>query len=280
MIGDRPFELDWVSVYTFQCRRLERFVHGRVIFAGDSAHVVSPFGARGGNGGIQDVDNLCWKLAAILDGEAGPGLLDSYDAERQHGADENIRNSARATNFMTPKSATEKLFRDEILGLAARHPFAQRLVNSGRLSMPCSLAGFPLQSADDSTLTAPMVPGSPCADAPLLDEAGRPAWLLDRLGGGFKLLCIGRAASAASGGAAPGGMATVTVGEGPGALRDAAGLVAQRYGADAAYLIRPDQHVAARFAAPDPGQIAAALARARGGAPEGQERRIAGGRAA
>ncbi len=274
MIGDRPFELDWVSVYTFQCRRLERFVHGRVIFAGDSAHVVSPFGARGGNGGIQDVDNLCWKLAAILHGEAGPGLLDSYDAERQHGADENIRNSARATNFMTPKSATEKLFRDEMLGLAATHPFAQRMVNSGRLSMPCLLAGFPLQSADDPALAAPMVPGSPCADAPVLDEEGRPAWLLDRLGGRFHLLCIGAPA------AAPAGVAQVVVGDGPGQLRDVAGLVAQRYGAAAAYLIRPDQHVAARFAAPEMPRLESALARARGGAAPGQGRQAEGGRAA
>ena len=71
MLGERtPFELEWVSVYTFQCRRLERFVHGRVIFVGDSAHVVSPFGARGGNGGIQDADNLAWKLALVLKGEA------------------------------------------------------------------------------------------------------------------------------------------------------------------------------------------------------------------
>src|SRR3546814_543831 len=95
-----PFEIVWTSVYSFQCRRLERFVHGRVIFAGDAAHVVSPFGARGGNGGIQDVDNLCWKLAAVLDGRAPAALLDSYDEERSHGADEDIMQSSRTTRFM------------------------------------------------------------------------------------------------------------------------------------------------------------------------------------
>ena len=77
-----PFEIEWVSVYTFQCRRLERFVHGRVIFIGDSAHVVSPFGARGGNGGIQDADNLVWKLALVLKGQAPAALLETYDEER------------------------------------------------------------------------------------------------------------------------------------------------------------------------------------------------------
>ncbi|MEH6724873.1 MAG: FAD-dependent monooxygenase, partial [Hyphomicrobiales bacterium] len=83
MVGDLPFELDWVSVYTFTCARLERFIHGRVIFVGDSAHIVSPFGARGGNGGIQDVDNLGWKLSAILQHRANANLLESYNEERR-----------------------------------------------------------------------------------------------------------------------------------------------------------------------------------------------------
>lgn len=104
MLGDdRPFELEWVSVYTFRCQRLEHFRHGRVIFAGDSAHIVSPFGARGANGGIQDADNLVWKPALVLDGKAPESLLDSYDAERILAADENIRNSTRSTDFITPQ---------------------------------------------------------------------------------------------------------------------------------------------------------------------------------
>ena len=69
VVGDTPFTLDWMSIYQFRCAMLDRFVHNRVIFVGDSAHVVSPFGARGGNGGIQDVDNLAWKLVAVLEGQ-------------------------------------------------------------------------------------------------------------------------------------------------------------------------------------------------------------------
>jgi len=261
MVGERPFELDWVSVYTFQCRRLERFVHDRVIFLGDSAHVVSPFGARGGNGGIQDADNLCWKLDAVLRGEAPARLLESYDAERVHGADENILNSARATNFMTPKTAMERMLRDEVLDLAADLPFARRLVNSGRLSMPCSLAGFPLQSEDDPAMSGPMVPGAPCADAPVVGADG-PGWLLDRLGGGFTLLSFDIPAPG------PADLRRLVVAiDGPAGqemLADPEGLAARRYDArpGTAYLIRPDQHVAARFRTPTGEGVAAALDRA------------------
>ncbi|WP_048860666.1 FAD-dependent oxidoreductase, partial [Acidisphaera rubrifaciens] len=183
IMGDAPFELEWCSVYSFRCARLDRFVHGRLIFAGDAAHVVSPFGARGGNGGIQDADNLCWKLARVIAGTSPPALLDTYDAERGHGADENIRHSSRTTAFMTPKTATERHFRDGVLALAEAAPFARSLLNAGRLSRPCSLAGQALQAPGDD----PVV-GLPCPDAPVIDGDGRRRWLLDTLGSEFTLL--------------------------------------------------------------------------------------------
>ena len=84
MLGpDVKFDLEWVSIYTFQCRRMEKFRHGRVIFAGDSAHQVSPFGARGANSGGQDADNLAWKLAGVVNGTLGPEALDTYEQERK-----------------------------------------------------------------------------------------------------------------------------------------------------------------------------------------------------
>jgi 3-(3-hydroxy-phenyl)propionate hydroxylase len=259
MVGERPFEVDWISVYSFQCQRLERFVHGRVIFAGDSAHIVSPFGARGGNGGIQDVDNLCWKLAAVVTGEVTSALLETYNVERVHGADENILNSARATSFMTPKSPMERLFRDEVLALAGTHPFARQLVNSGRLSRPCSLAGFPLSSPDAIGIGGTMVPGSPCFDAPVRTAQGRDGWLLDHLGGSFVALGFETLPPT------PSGIRRLTVGA-SGDLVDAHGLLAARYGGapGVVYLIRPDQHVAARFRDPTAADLASALARAKG----------------
>ena len=76
-LKDAPFTLEWASVYTFSCQRMERLRHGRVLFAGDAAHGVSPFGARGANSGVQDADNLAWKLAAVVQDRAPAALLDT-----------------------------------------------------------------------------------------------------------------------------------------------------------------------------------------------------------
>ncbi|TVQ58070.1 MAG: FAD-dependent oxidoreductase [Rhodobacteraceae bacterium] len=258
-LGGRPFDLDWVSVYAFSARRLAQFVHGRIVFAGDSAHVIPPFGSRGANAGVQDVDNLCWKLALVIGGAAGPELLASYDAERGRAADDNLRRAGRSARFMGPRTPAERLFRDEVLALAVDHAFAQRLIDPGRMSTPCALDGLSLQSADDPAMAGPMGPGAPCLDAPVTDPDGRPGWLLPRLGGRFTLLGVGVEPPAVE------GAARLTVGEG--GLGDPAGLVAARY-PRGVYIIRPDQHVAARWAAPAPRAAAHALARARGAIAE------------
>ncbi len=251
-VGHSNFELDWVSVYTFQCRRLTRFVHDRVIFAGDSAHVVSPFGARGGNGGIQDADNLGWKLAAVIKGDASAKLLESYNEERIHGADENILNSSRTTNFMSAATPVERLFRSEVLALAWDMPFARRLINSGRLSQPCSLHGLSLQTPDTG---APLPSGSPCLDAPIRLD-GRDGFLLDQLGGEFVVLAFEVNVPET-------GIKTLTVSQKAGAdLQDASGLACARYGSGWTYLIRPDQHVAAAWRNPLAQDVRKAVSRA------------------
>ncbi len=260
MLGPEvPFALEWVSVYTFRCRRLERFRQGRVIFAGDSAHQVSPFGARGGNSGVQDADNLGWKLAAVLAGRAPETLLDSYEAERIEAAEENIRHSTRSTDFITPKSEAARGYRDAVLELAARHAFARPLVNSGRLSRPTLHAESPLNGADD--WQGGSAPGAPAPDAPVL-RAGAPDWLLRHCGDGFRLVVFD-APDPTLAARLPHGVVPVFVSaeEAPGALWDHAGLAAARFAAPCggAVLLRPDQHVAARLAAPDPARVAAAL---------------------
>src|SRR5262245_41527818 len=264
MLGETvEFAFEWISLYRFQSRRLKRFRHGRVLFAGDAAHQMSPFGARGGNSGVEDAHNLAWKLDLLLRGLAPERLLDSYDAERIPAADENLRNTTRSTDFIAPKSRASAIFRDSVLALAASEPFARQLVNSGRLSVAACYDGSPLNSADGFAAgdwpTAR--PGAAALDAPLGDR-----WFLAALGRGFtgvwfcadgnrrnavppikaspcqralpfELLCVGEAAACA------------------------------RYGAAAApafYVFRPDGHVAARWRHVVPGAIEAALDRAIG----------------
>ena len=279
MLGDeREFELEWVSVYTFQCRRMQEFRHGRVLFVGDAAHQVSPFGARGANSGIQDTDNLIWKLKLVMDGKAPEKLLDTYSSERVAAADENIMNSTRSTDFITPKSNASRLFRNAVLTLAEHHAFARALVNSGRLSVPAFLTDSPLNTPDEDEFSGRMVPGAPMDDAPVGVD-GRKEWLLDQLGGkGFQLLYFTDVAERLGDkldrlreltvDAVP--VEPIIVSEKAGSvagarvLHDLQHLVAKRYDAreGSVILLRPDQHVAARWRKFDAHKVRAAVARA------------------
>jgi 3-(3-hydroxy-phenyl)propionate hydroxylase len=261
MLGHDDFELEWVSIYRFQCRRIERFVHGRVVFAGDSAHQVSPFGARGANSGLQDAENLAWKLASVLKGESPATLIETYNLERIAAADENIAHSTRSTDFIAPQSSPEKVLRDAALALAPKADFAKRMINPGRLSTASAYALSPLSTADTDTWTAGPAPGAPAPDAPLTDRNGRSCYLSEALGPDFTLLVR----TPAPLDALPDRVALVAIGE-DGAFRDAEGLFAARYDATpgTAYLIRPDTHIAARFKSLTDAKLRAALARARG----------------
>ncbi|WP_187430892.1 3-(3-hydroxy-phenyl)propionate/3-hydroxycinnamic acid hydroxylase [Roseobacter fucihabitans] len=259
MLGpDVAYELEWTSIYTFQCRRMKDFRHGRVIFAGDSAHQVSPFGARGANSGVQDADNLAWKLDLVVKGLAPEALLDSYSQERGYGADENIRNSTRSTDFLTPKSEISKVFRDAVLELARTHAFARPLVNSGRLSVPCVYDGLSLNGPDDPALPELTRPGAACVDAPLGD-----GFLLNKLAGVFTVLAINTAAPAI---AEVDGIPLQKL-EISTQNDDPKGAVSARYlggATQAVYLIRPDQHVSGRWQSVAEHQIRSALRRSVG----------------
>jgi 3-(3-hydroxy-phenyl)propionate hydroxylase len=258
------------------------FNHGRVLFVGDAAHQVSPFGARGANSGLQDADNLGWKLKLVLDGQApDSGCSTATREERVFAADENLLNSTRSTDFITPKSRVSRTFRNAVLSLARDHAFARALVNSGRLSVPAFLVDSRAQHARRSCrrLHRPHVPGAPMDDAPVL-AGDAPGWLLNHVGGSFRLMLFvdvpPRSGRCHRGhGAARLGRRS---GSGrwcwrarPARCRKAStcwsmpgALATQRYDArpGTVYLLRPDQHVAARWRRFDAARIDSALARA------------------
>ena len=283
--SETKFELEWVSVYTFGCQRMDRFRHGRVLFAGDSAHGVSPFGARGANSGFQDTDNLAWKLKLVIDAHAPDALLDTYDSERVYAADENILNSTRSTDFITPKNDVSRAFRDATLELARDCAFARRFVNSGRLSVPACYANSPLNTPDCDRFDGPMVPGAPAVDAPVTRN-GQPGWFLPHCGGAFTLLvfldagCAGvvslaDAADLATAAVPVREVLVAPAGSRPhgGILVDTEGLLAKRFDArpGTVYLLRPDQHVAARWRSFDVDAVRAAVRRATGHATEPEQ---------
>jgi 3-(3-hydroxy-phenyl)propionate hydroxylase len=141
---DVKYELVWVGPYAYRSQCLDTFRTGRALFAGDAAHVMSPFGARGGNSGIQDADNLAWKLALVLEGKAPEHLLDSYSIERRAAALQNIHITARTTRFLSPQQGYERTLRDAVIALAREFPFARAFVNTGRLSTPTQYRESPL----------------------------------------------------------------------------------------------------------------------------------------
>ncbi|HEY3000978.1 MAG TPA: FAD-dependent monooxygenase [Kribbellaceae bacterium] len=165
IIGDRPYDVVWQSVYRFSSRVASRMRAGRVFLAGDSAHVYSPFGARGLNSGVADVHNLAWKLAWVLRGWAPETLLESYDAERRAAAHENLDVTAATMRFLVPPDETAAAYRRDVLDRAATDPAARALVDSGRLSEPFWY--------DASPLTTPS-PAHPCTGRPPRGEVPAP----------------------------------------------------------------------------------------------------------
>lgn len=279
MLGeDIEFEFEWLSVYSFRCRRMDSFIHeDQILFVGDSAHQVSPFGARGANGALQSAENLIWKLTRVLKQQAPKALLKTYDQERSQGADENILNSTRATDFITPKNRVTRLFRDTVLELAEQYAFARPLVNSGRLSLPCTYEVSSLNTPDITADKFPKAlrPGSSCKDAPIqaLNKAySNEPWLLQQLGDRFVLLVDGRAlpTETLSQLAKITDLEIVVIAEQVSAnyttLKDSVGLVTGRYDLQpgTAYLIRPDQHVAARWRQVQANRVLAAMQRVLG----------------
>ncbi|WEE75317.1 FAD-dependent monooxygenase [Comamonas testosteroni] len=273
--GGTPWEMDWSSVYSARALTLPEYVHGRVIFAGDAAHMLPIFGVRGANTGFQDAQGLGWRLALVAKGAASAALLQSYSSERVGAAREIVEEAGKSTRFMAPPSRGFRLLRDAVLSLSLSQPFVGPLYH-WRTSRPHAYGNSPLNSMGDDNLLFKAGPGH---GAPPLNVRFAPdSYLLDHLGGGFDLLYF------TSGKAIPAELQAVVAGvrarsiavrliavsghaasaiEGADlVLDDSEGRCRARYGvmADgAAYLLRPDQHVCARWMALDANRLQAAF---------------------
>lgn len=281
MMGERgAWSPIWIAMYRAHALTLDRYRHGRALFAGDAAHLLPIFGVRGANSGIDDADNLAWKLAFVVKGLAGDALLDSYSDERVAAARENLAQGTKSTEFMAPPSFAFSLMRDAVLGLAARHPGVRSLINP-RQSSAIAYAKSPLNAPDPSPgFDAGPAPGVVLPECPVTMPAAsgpRAAHVTDALGARFTVVAF------TEGGAVPaplreavdalaaGGLpiralavlrADAPAGGGP-CLRDPTGRLFSLYGVrrSAVYVVRPDGHVLARWHGTDASPLHDALAR-------------------
>jgi 3-(3-hydroxy-phenyl)propionate hydroxylase len=254
-LGETEVEIVWVGPYGYRTQLMENFRQGRVFFIGDAAHVMNPFGARGGNSGVQDAENIAWKLAAVLTGTADEALLDTYNEERRAAAAHNIKVTGRTIRFLAPHSPFEHRLRDAVLDLARRYDFARALVDTGRLSVAYDYSASSLTTSG----------GAAVPNVAITHPDGRRGALSDLLRGPdtpFLVLCFSGADAPACVAPparsfacnAPVGLLPVIRSEGLNALgREGDVLV-----------IRPDQHLAARLSRPDFGAIDTAIAKTLG----------------
>ncbi|CAN5471170.1 FAD-dependent oxidoreductase [soil metagenome] len=275
VVGDRPYEVVWVSAYRFHQRLAPTFRAGRVLLAGDAAHLMSPFGARGLNSGIHDAENAAWKLAFVRRGWAGGALLASYDTERRAAARENLRVTGETMRFLVPRDAEEARRRRAVLERALTDPAARRAVDSGRLAEPFWYLDSPLTTPwgdpdafpREPGVARPVVPGVLCPDGPCAVPARPDVVRLRQLfGSGLVVLATTTADVAdleAAGRAAVRAPVDVYALD---AIDQLGGLAsALETGRRTAYVVRPDGHLAARLDGPDPRALTLSLRRAVGG---------------
>lgn len=195
MMGERgDWSPIWITIYKANALTLERYRHDRVLFCGDAAHLVPIFGVRGANSGIDDADNVAWKLAFVIRGLASDALLDSYSDERVFATHENLRYGTKSTEFMAPPSFAFDLMRKAVLTLAVRHPALRSLINP-RQTSAIAYAASPLNMPERDAFSAGPAPGTVLAECPLMlqashDDGATPGHLTDLVGPRFTALCF------------------------------------------------------------------------------------------
>jgi len=252
LIGERaPWQPVWISLYRASCLTLENYRHGRVLLAGDAAHLVPIFGVRGLNSGVEDVNNLAWKLACVIQGRGSPSLLDSYTTERLFATRENMRHASKSAEFMAPPAPAFALMRAAVLGLADEHPWVRSLIDP-RQSTTVGYPDSPLNQAGDAGFTHGPDSGFAFLDTALPDGS----YLCQHMGPQFTALAFD----------APDGLAEALVqSDLPIKLLTltADGAAAERYDAKpgTVYLFRPDGNLLARWRSADAATLRHAVAR-------------------
>jgi hypothetical protein len=295
---DVPYELVWMSDYRFHQRLVPNFRQGDVFLLGDAAHLVAPFGARGMNSGIHDVENLCWKLWLVLTGQAPAALLDTYQTERWAAQQHNQEVTSTTMRFMVPPTPRHLQVRNAVLRLSPYSQLLRRRVNSGKMIAPFTYRQSPILLPDSGL--APLrgwlwrkapplgarAPDGPCEVAG--PEGRRPARLRHLLGLRFTaLLWAARREHVLAWISAFGQTATLPVSlclvlrdawtaealpplpPGVRVLLDTTGALTQAYAArpGSLYLVRPDGHLAARRRHARPHDLPVLLRVALGAAP-------------
>lgn len=285
MMGERgDWSPVWISLYRANALTLDRYRHGRVLFAGDAAHLMPIFGVRGANSGIDDADNLAWKLAYVIRGIAAEALLETYSDERVAAARENLEHGAKSTEFMAPPSFAFDLMRTAVLGLAGRHPAVRTLINP-RQTSAITYHQSSLNTPDvDDAFDAGPVPGAVLPECPVtlparhIDAtASQIGHVTDLIGTGFTALwfsdgdappaCLQTVAASLCSRGIPFGVVPVWRHAPPfdgwvGAV-DHTNRLFPMFGArpGTLYVVRPDGHVLARWQRPDAASIQIALDR-------------------
>jgi 3-(3-hydroxy-phenyl)propionate hydroxylase len=262
----KPWELEWWSIYSANTLCLDDYRHGRVFFIGDSAHIVPIFGVRGLNNGLADADNIGWKLAAVLKGEANEKLLDSYSPERRGATLEVFANATKSTRFMTPPTRGWRLAREAALSLSLKHEFPRALANP-RQMQPYTYSRSPLTPY--AGRDADFASGPACGSASPNAKLPNDSFLLDSAGDGMTAILFCDSAPKAEqtallgqlGRLDPRFVALLIQCQGSasqaGAIADANGEIAPVFGAQPGtlYLLRPDLHIAGRWKAIVPDEV-------------------------
>ncbi|WP_417624682.1 FAD-dependent oxidoreductase [Paremcibacter congregatus] len=266
MIGHHgEWQLEWWSIYSANTLCLDEYRHDRVLFIGDSAHIVPIFGVRGLNNGFADAVNAAWKLSYVLKGAAPENILASYTPERRGATLDVFKNAGKSARFMTPPSPGHALMRKTVLSLAVQNEFTRKFADP-RQSQPYTYAESPLTSfpEHDHQFDRGPMSGACVINQRITDDD----YLLDHLGKGFSGFyftesnVIRENVQMLFDQMAVGGDPFTPI-----ILNRAAhGSIFEAYGADAEtfYLVRPDRHIAARWKHIQPAEVIQAFRRALG----------------